>query len=204
MSGVSFGVLAEDDTDCAAVGVLVRRAAREVSDLPVGLRRFAAAGCSKLKRKAEPQIRAMAREGCAAAILVHDLDRNPDNSQLNDEAALRAQLEAIAVPAGLARLICIPVEELEAWFWSDPAVVEEVGRGKGKAHPSPHLIARPKEALIRLSMAGDKKPRYSTNDNPKLAAKLDLDLCAKHCRAFRDLRAFVHETLVGSGRRPAG
>ena len=101
----------------------------------------------------------------------------------------------IAVPSGLTSLICIPVEELEAWFWSDPAIVEEIGRGKGKAHPSPHLIAKPKEALIRLSMAGDKKPRYSTNDNPRLAEKLALDVCAGRCRAFRELRDLVHAIL---------
>jgi Domain of unknown function (DUF4276) len=204
MSGVSFGVLAEDDTDCAAVGVLVRRAAREVSEASIGLKKYSGSGCGKLRRKAEPQMKAMAREGCAAAILVHDLDRNPDNGQLNDEAALRAQLEAIAAPAGMVRLICIPVEEIEAWFWSDPAVVEEIGRGKGKAHPSPHLIAKPKEALIKLSMAGDKKPRYSTNDNLKLAEKLDLDLCARRCRAFHQLRGFVHATVSAVVGGPAG
>jgi len=195
MSGVSFGILAEDDTDCAAVGVLVRRSALEVSPAPIGLRRYSGSGCGKLRRKAEPQMRAMARDGCAAVILVHDLDRNPENGQLNDEAMLRSQLAALAVPSGLERLICIPVEELEAWFWSDPAIVGEVGRGKGKAHPSPHLLASPKEALIRLSMAGDKKPRYSTNDNPKLAEKLALDVCAGRCRAFRELREFVHMIL---------
>jgi hypothetical protein len=191
MSGIRIGVLAEDATDCNAVGVLIRRIAGEVRGPPVGINKYSGKGCHRLRKGAEPKMKLMADEGCVAAVLVHDLDRDPNNGELNDEAALRAKLEAIELPANLARLICIPVEELEAWFWSDPAVIEEVGRGKGKAHPSPHLIKSPKEELIRLSIGANKRPRYSTNDNDKLAAKLDLGICAQRCASFRLLMEFV-------------
>jgi Domain of unknown function (DUF4276) len=100
------------------------------------------------------------------------------------------------VPSNLERLVCIPVEELEAWFWSDPAVVREVGRGRGDAHSSPHLIKRPKEALARLSIGANRKPRYSTNDNAKLAEKLDLALCAKRCSSFRALNDFIERIVA--------
>ena len=191
MSGLRIGVLSEDATDCNAIGVLIRRIASEVRESPVGINKYSGKGCSRLRKAAEPKMKLMADEGCVAVVLVHDLDRDPNNGELNDEAELRARLEAIEFPANLFRLICIPVEEIEAWFWSDPSIIEEVGRDKGKAHPSPHLIRKPKEELIRLSIGANKKPRYSTNENDKLAAKLDLIICAQRCDSFRMLKEFV-------------
>lgn len=85
----------------------------------------------------------LAREGCAAVIVVHDLDRNPHNGELNDEPALRRALEEIEVPSTLTRLICIPVEELEAWFWADPEVLALVRPGtKGPRESAPRQAAQ--------------------------------------------------------------
>jgi Domain of unknown function (DUF4276) len=195
VSAIRFGVLAEDATDCNAVAVLVRRIAREVTAAPIGIDKHSTDGCAELRKKAGARMRQMVGDGCAAAIVVHDLDRSPNNYGLNDEADLRKRLEAIEVPPGLARLICIPVEELEAWFWADPVVVQIVGRGKGKDHASPHLIKQPKEQLQRLSKAANGKPRYSTNNNEALAEKLDLAICARRCPSFRALQEFVHRVL---------
>ncbi len=199
MSRIRFGLLAEDETDCRTVEVLVRRIALEVTSTTIGIDRHSTGGCAELRKKAKARMQQMADDGCAAAIVVHDLDRDPSNDGLNDEAALRRRLEAIEVPSGLPRLICIPVEELEAWFWADLAVVQIVGRGKGKDHPSPHLIKQPKEQLQRLSKAANGKPRYSTNNNEALAEKLDLAVCARRCPSFRALQEFVRGVLRAAG-----
>ena len=140
MSARQFGILAEDQTDCDALGVLVRRIAGELFDAQVSIRRRSGKGCAKVRKKAEAWMKELAREECQAVILVHDLDRSPMNV-LNDEEALRQRLAQIEVPEGVERLICIPIEELVAWFWSDPEVVRIVGRGTGDAHPEPHRIA---------------------------------------------------------------
>lgn len=201
-AALRIGVLAEDETDCDTLDVLIRRIARDVTPGPIGISKHWGKGCARLRTMAAVRMSEMARKGCAAVILVHDLDRNPRTNVLNDEAALFKQLDQIEVPGGLMRLICIPVEELEAWFWSDPKIIEDVGRGKGKADPSPHLIAKPKEKLQRLSAGANRKPRYSTNDNATLAAKLDLELCAKRCPAFQRVRAFVRSLLAPSAKAP--
>lgn len=139
---------------------------------------------------------ALEADGCVAAIIVHDLDRNPANNTLNDEAKLRSALEAIEVPRGLERIVCIPVEELEAWFWADPDVLALVGNGSAAA--SPHLIKQPKERLIALSRGANQKPRYSTNDNERLATKLNLGLCATRCPSFRAMRDFVRRIATAA------
>ncbi len=135
----------------------------------------------------------MLNTGCNAFIIVHDLDRNPQNDSLNDEATLRETLEASASKVeGINKHVCIPVEELEAWFWSDPDVVKHVGRGKGEAKANPHLIIRPKEELIRLSKSENRKPRYSTNTNVELAEMLNLELCSNRCPSFKNLLSFLN------------
>jgi len=126
----------------------------------------------------------LAAAGCTSIVVLHDRDRE-------DEAELRAVLAAIPVPTSVQSLICIPVEELEAWFWADQRVIERVGRGKGKALAEPHRLADPKGALLRLSRDEGKKPLYSVNDNKDLAEVFDLAACEQRCRAFRDLRQFV-------------
>jgi hypothetical protein len=198
MIGLSIGVLAEDETDCDTIDVLVRRTLKDVFAAPVKIKKHWGKGCARLRRMAAAKMNAMAHDGCQAAILVHDLDRDCNNNMLNDEATLRAELSQIDVPSGLERLICIPVEELEAWFWCDPVIVQAVGRGTGKADPSPHLISKPKEKLQKLSRGANKRPRYSTNDNSELAKGLNLALCAQRCPAFREMADFVRRLAQSS------
>jgi hypothetical protein len=187
-----FGVLAEDDTDCDAIKVLIRRITGQPK---AAVSPRAGGGNSVLRRKAERWMRDLATKGCEFIIIVHDLDRGRVTLQLNDECALHAKLSSFAVPATVKRLVCIPVEELEAWFWADEAVVRTVGRGQGKAVVSPELVKQPKEKLMKLSRDRGGKPLYSTNDNPDLAAKLNLDVCAARCRSFRILRSFLRAAV---------
>lgn len=188
--GPAFGIIAEDDTDFRVARVLIHRLGGE----ELTVRRRVTNGCGKLEQKLSIWQSQLADEGCQALIVLRDLDRNALNA-LNDEATLRRKLEGTAAPPRTRRLICIPIEELEAWFWSDPRVVHKVGRGQGKASASPHRIPKPKEELIRLSRKANGRPLYSTNDNEELARLLDLELCARRCDSFRHFRDFVLSEL---------
>jgi len=144
-----------------------------------------------LKKKLSAKLKVLSNEGCNAFVIIHDLDRK-QNGSLNDEAKLRETLEnASSEVEAVKRHICIPIEELEAWFWSDPDVVKHVGRGKGNATANPHLIAKPKERLRDLSIGANRKPRYSTNMNVELAEMLNLELCSARCPSFNDLLNFL-------------
>jgi hypothetical protein len=172
-----FGVIVEDKTDGDVVRVVIHRSAGK---LPVKIR--AQKGCSRIKTKAARVIADLiAQDAVTDIIVLHDLDRHSRTNELNDEAILLSQIAACCgfQETVIRRLICIPVEELEAWFWADPEVVKRIGRGKGEAHPEPHRIVRPKEKLQHLSCGANAKPRYSTQDNPSLAETLDLSLCAR-------------------------
>lgn len=181
-----LGIIGEHSSDTRTVAVLARRILGR--ELPIVTRDDEGQG--KVVAKAASWLRELVRKGCDSAVIIADLDRDGLGT-LKDEQELRKKLEAVAVPDGLSRLICIPVEELEAWFWSDPGVLSEIAGRPFRATPHPHTIRDPKGKLIELSRRGGKRPRYSSADNVRYAAALDLDLCASRCGAFRDLKAFL-------------
>lgn len=184
-SSLQVGVIAEDETDGQTLRTLIKRL--RGSETKVLTR--SDNGCSAIPRKGARWVNDLVRSGCDAIIVVHDLDRDP-NGQLRSEAVLRGCLLEITGP-DRRRHVCIPIEELEAWFWADPKVLELVARRPMAAAPHPERLRQPKEALIKLSRDAGRKPRYATNDNPKLAEVLDLGLCAQRCPAFHALRDFV-------------
>jgi hypothetical protein len=194
-SRLRIGLLTEDRTDSDTLTEIVRRV---VGD-EVGVRRRYGGGCSQLVRKAAVWMAELADDGCSALVLVHDLDRNPANNMLNNEAELRRLIARATAPAGLRPHICIPIEELEAWFWSDPEILERIapGLGRAQASPAPHTIQKPKEKLWHLSARAHRNARYTPQFNRELARSLNLDLCAQRCPAFRDLRAFLSTLRPG-------
>lgn len=188
MTSLRIGVITEDKTDADTLRVFIQR----LRGGEVSVKARFGRGCGEILRKGERYMHELVHDGCRRLILVRDLDRDARNGQLNNADVWRRELEEIPVPAGALRHICIPIEELEAWFWADEAVLKKVGRGTAFKMPaSPEGLAKPKEALMRLSRAGGNRPRYATTDNPDLAKSLDLDLCARRCAAFRALREFV-------------
>jgi hypothetical protein len=211
MIKLRIAVIAEDNTDCAAIQNIIHR----VLDPNISTKTWASKGCSHLRRKLSSQLSALSNVGCNAFVIVHDLDRNPENGMLNDEAQLRKQLTEKASASKAERStchICIPIEELEAWFWSDPDILSYVSTGKVKApentnlkresskknnlkvkaSENPHLLVKPKEKLKELSSKEQQRPRYSTNMNAELAKRLNLELCAQRCGSFRELLEFLN------------
>ncbi|MEB3309701.1 MAG: DUF4276 family protein [Snowella sp.] len=192
MTKLKVGLIVEDDTDYEAVREIIHRVLGE----DIGLKKWSPSngGCSTLRKKLTATINTLLDKGCNVFIIIHDLDRNPTNGSLKDEVKLRTSLEqSILKFHNIEKHICIPIEELEAWFWSDPKVIKHVGRGKGEASNNPHLLPKPKEALINLSKGENRKPRYSTNMNVELAKMLDLDLCSQRCPSFKKLQDFLKD-----------
>lgn len=177
---LQLGVIAEDETDGQAVRVLLQRLRGGGTKVLTRSDQ----GCGAIGRKGERWVNDLVRCGCSAVIIVHDLDRRALGE-------LQQQLAKIQPPSGTALHVCIPIEELEAWFWADANVLTKIARQPTPAHPSPEKITSPKEALMRLSRDGGKKPRYATSDNAALAQELDLAACAQRCPSFAALGKFV-------------
>jgi len=126
MAELVLGVLGEDRNDCDVLHTLIQRivAERNVPTEKLKVHKRGQNGCATLRRKAEPWMRELAERGCRSVIIIHDRDRN-------DETQLRQRLSGLAVPAGVQRHVCIPVEEIEAWFFSCGAAMHLVSPERG-------------------------------------------------------------------------
>ncbi len=180
------GILAESENDCRVVSTLIRRILinKQISPSHYPTVHRATQGCAKLRAKCELWLRELAQRGCRSIIVVHDRDRF-------DETRLRAELIKAKVPQGVKRLICIPVEEIEAWFFSCDNSMQLICGDDAQSHAWPHTVRSPKEQLIMLSQNQFNRPRYSPNDGPQIAEILNIDICAARCSAFKYLREFV-------------
>jgi hypothetical protein len=192
MADCMVGLLGESENDCRIVTTVFQRILeeRQVSVAHYRVIHRAGNGASKLLGNCQRWIRELSGRGCRHIIVLHDRDRH-------DEAQLRAKLNAVPVPPGIRRLVCIPVEEIEAWFFSSEQAMRLICGDAAQSRERPETIRNPKEELTRLSRAQPGRTRYSPNDGPRIAEVLELDVCAMRCPAFKELRGFVVE-LLGS------
>jgi len=148
-------------------------------------------GCGRLKRKATDYSIDLERRGCDTLILFHDLDRN-NYSKLKSDLEQKLKESPIR-----KKLICIPIEEIEAWFLSDPESIKRVFNLK-KA-PSvkgcPETIASPKEFLAKqIEKISNRERIYiNTKHNEKLATRVSIELAKNKCESFKVLHNFVKE-----------
>src|SRR5690349_20206340 len=110
-----IGLIAEDNSDVNSLRILIHRIA---GNSKIGVRSFVGNGCGLLRRKCKSWAAQLKDKGCSILILVHDLDRN-------DFADLLNQLRIAIAPCPIGDyLICIPIEELEAWLLSDSLAIK--------------------------------------------------------------------------------
>lgn len=182
---VSVGIIAEDDSDVEAARIMMRRIAK--SDR-IGVKRFVGKGCGRLRRKCGVWAANLRDRGCGLLIVIHDLDRRGISQ-------VRREIEDALAPCPIDNyLICIPVEEMEAWWLADPlAIRKALGLDRTpqvKGHPE--AIPSPKERIGVLVRTCSRKRKIfvNTEHNAAIASELDFDK-AKKCKSFVPFFEFV-------------
>jgi len=180
------GVIAEDDSDFNSVRILVKRIAGKDN---IAFKKKIGDGCGKVKRKCSVWAEDLFQRQCDALIVVHDLDRSV-LSQLESDLAERLSSASIA-----RRLICIPVEELESWFLSDPKSIKSALSLSRipKASGRPETITSPKEYLRDqvASCSGSRRIYLTTKHNELLAQHVSIELARAKCPSFERFHDFV-------------
>lgn len=185
-----IGIIAEDDSDVDAARVLIRRIS---NNKDVEIRKFVGRGCGRIKRKCMAWANILKTKGCRYLILIHDLDRN-------NLTELKMQIDSIMNPCPIANfLVCIPIEEMEAWFLADPNAIQAVFNLPKppiiKGHPQ--SISSPKEKIGDLvKKYSNKKQIYlNTKHNYKIAEHLDFNK-AKRCDSFVPFHNFIASNIA--------
>ncbi len=183
-----IGIIAEDDSDFEAAKAIIKRLVKK-DNIP--FKKAVGDGCGKVKRKAASYAIDLKKRGCDMLILFHDLDRN-------DFTTLKRELEDKLTNSPIKiKLVCIPTEEIEAWYLSDPDGLKTVFglKRKPKIKGSPEDIPSPKEKLGELIYAcSDKNIIYlNTKHNKVLGEKLSIDIMKHKCKSFKKLYDFIIE-----------
>ncbi len=182
MNKLSVGVIAEDHSDVDVIFALLSRINSRVRYSKL---RFAAFGCGRLRNKLSSWAENLAQRGCNRLIVVHDLDRN-------EHPTLLADLTQRISDAGISRkIVVIPIEELEAWFFADPNAIRSVFALKKtpSAVANPERVTSPKESLARLVYSSSNRERryLNTKHNEALAKVIDLTQLKSRCPSARPL-----------------
>jgi len=183
-----IGLIVEDNSDFDAFKILIQRIIEKDN---LKFRKAISNGCGKLRRKASSYATNLFQKGCNMIILVHDLDRN-------DFDELKSELVRIFsdCPAKHS-FICIPIEEIEAWFLSDPEGIKNTFNLPKfpKIKGMPETIASPKEKIEHLVRLYSNKSKIylNTKHNSKLSENVSLDLVKSKCNSFKKLNDFILE-----------
>ena len=183
-----IGLIVEDKSDFDSLKVLIKRVTKKNN---IKFRKAISNGCGKLRRKASSYAINLHNQGCDMIILVHDLDRNELNT-------LKTDLEKkLTTSPAKHNFICIPVEEIEAWFLGDLNCIKTTFnlRTLPKIEGVPETIKSPKEKIEDLVWRYSNKSKIylNTEHNEKLSANLCLESVNARCKSFRNLNDYLLE-----------
>lgn len=165
---MKIGLIAEDYSD---IGVLKELAAKKLRPHKVGFKRFIGKGCGKLRRKCRVWAQNLIRQGCSWVVLAHDLGDC-------EEKKMRRELEQdISVVSEKARVVLIPVREIESWLLHDPNALVKAfkGRKKPKLPGLPESLSDPKKELEVIIRKNFDKEYLNTVHNVIIAKHIDLN-----------------------------
>jgi len=184
------GIIAEDDSDFISARILIRRIAGNDN---ISFHKFIGKGCGKIKRKCNAWANELSRKGCKTLVLIHDSDGN----RVDD---MRRKLESALAPSPIKKhLICIPVQEFEAWLLSDPEAIKSGLnlRKKPVLKGPPERIDSPKEHLgLLIQRASNGEKIYlNTKHNVMIAEVLSIVRARRSCPSFRPFYDFIQEHI---------
>jgi hypothetical protein len=184
-----IGIIAEDDSDVESAKIMIRRIA---GNERLGFKRSIGKGCGKIRRKCHDWAKNLNDKGCSRLVLLHDLDRK-------NIGELYKAIYSSLQPCPINKfLICIPVEEMEAWFLADPEAISKALnlRKTVKVKGMPEKIMSPKEHIdVLVKRASNNEKEYlNTEHNAKISKYVDFSKLKK-CASFVPFFNFIENEI---------
>lgn len=158
---MKYGIIGESDSDVATLRALIVRLSLRAGQERPGVKTRSFDGCSRLLQSGWAQLELFEKGGCDRLMVHFDADRNDptDRRRLAEEKIV--QPADISVPC----LVCMPVQEIEAWLLSDTAAITKVipKCRDLKEYTSPERVNDPKEELLRIC----RDPKTKKSDSSR-------------------------------------
>lgn len=193
--------IVEGQSEVQAIPVLLRRLLERMDRPEVGVaqpfrvKRTQVVRPGEIERALEQGIRA--RGDLTAILIVLDADDDPPERL---ETSLLARCRAATrLPCAVVAATC----ELEAWFLGSKDALRGICgiRQNANAPDHPEEIRGAKERLSR-NMEG--RHYVPVIDQPKLAARMDLERALQRCASFRRLATALEHLLLEPGQGASG
>lgn len=183
-----IGLIVEDNSDFDAFRIIIQRIIKKDN---LKFRKAISCGCGKLRRKAASYAENLCQKGCNMIILVHDLDRN------NHDELYKDLINKMSNCPTRNNMVCIPIEEVEAWFLSDPNAIKKTFNLPKTPSISglPETIQSPKEkieSIVKVN-TNNTKLYLNTKHNSILAQNVSLELIESKCGSFKSLCDFINK-----------
>lgn len=190
MKSGPVGIIAEDMSDVKTIHILIER----ISGKKISEKHHLGYGCGKIISKCKHWTSSLYKRNCKFLIVVHDSD-DKSPQEINDKI-----LKELSNSPFTHYLICIPIQEIEAWLLSDPTGIKNAMKLKllPKIKGNPQNISSPKEYLediVKKSSAGTKI-YISTKHNEIIAAQISIDEIYRRCEAFRPFHKFITDHVT--------
>lgn len=187
MSSVhTIGIICEDETDFQSLKILISRIVNKTN---LSYKKRIGEGCSKIKSKGLKWSDELYKQGCDLLVVVHDRDRE------DYESLSRLLQSKFSTSLFTNRYVCIPVEEIEAWFLADPQGISNLFKldRQPKISSIPENINAPKEYLRdQVSQCSNGRKSYlNTIHNAKLSEVVAIDQIKTKSKSFEQLHNFL-------------
>jgi hypothetical protein len=189
MKSKKIGIIAEDESDIKTIKILIERIKNR--KFPVSSK--IGHGCGKLMRKCGEWADMLYADDCKVLIVVHDSDGNSAKSIHN---AIHTKIKSCSIDKVL---ICIPIQEIEAWLLGDPSAIKKAFKLStiSVIRKNPESIDSPKETLEKIVRMSSKNSRQyiHTDHNHKIALLINIDEVKRKCSSFNKFFEFIESNL---------
>lgn len=190
-----FGIIAEDNSDCDTLKVLVKRLSGDSKP------RFTTKGFKgggNLMKFGDRELRQFKdKKGCNRFIICHDADGPPSKVAGKYQEMVKKVVKPASVYDNENNVcILIPVQELETWILADHNAIKKVIKkwSHKQNYNQPEQVANPKEVIEKASRISGKRPLFThALHNTKVAEHLNLEIVKKKCPSFAVLADFIEK-----------